>query len=49
MKPRLEEFVEGTCWSCGEETLIEPLLEICEPCTEWDEEETLRYDDNVSG
>ena len=46
---RVVDFVEGTWWSGGEETWIVPLLEICGPCTEGDEEETLRYDDNVSG
>ncbi len=43
------ELVEGTCWSCGEETLVDIVLAICEPCTAQDAEEAMHYDDNLPG
>lgn len=35
---------EGTCHICGEETLVDVVLEICEPCTAQDAEDAFPYD-----
>ncbi len=38
------ELKKGTCHICGEETLVDKVLEICEPCTAQDAEDAFPYD-----